>query len=524
MDLYTTADDSGLFNLLGKLFALSRSIDTARGGSVQTKLTALQEVLDLCPEADPVLSAETSWESAGGGLQNQIATVAQKLIRRYILERGLPYRSQAEALQQVHSDLAAGGYYFTSSTQGSTITPASGNQGDVILAVDLKNARGEAAWCYPESWQVVAGERGLTVIGQPIKVRTDRTWPGGSGVYLTVLPQSVDQSRLQNAGFESLAATDEPQGWTIHTGTAGQTIRVTSPEVQELTLSGGPTGGYFILTWTDPSGRTWQTGQIGYNPTAAEIQTALRTIPGLEAVTVSGTNPWALTFEGTAGDISQLGVINRLTGGTSPQVSVTTRQPGDVLSYRGRSLKLVGNGTEQSLLYQSIDLAPARPYFLFARMRKSSSATGEIRFELRRSVNESALSDSAGTVNRISVNLTSVSSSSHTGVSGVFRLPVDYSGPVTFVIQASTAINDGEAVGIDELVLVEGTRLYNGGPWLAAASGRKPFFNDRWTVAISNNLAGVWETMLARFLRWPELVDRPLPTSGSTLIPDSLLS
>jgi hypothetical protein len=524
MNLYTTGDDSGLFSLLGKLFALSRSLDTARGGTVQTKLAALQAVLDLCPEADPVLSAETSWESAGGSLQNQITTVAQKLIRRYILEKGLSYRTLAEALQQIRSDLVTGGYYFTSSTQSSTVTPASGNQGDLLLAVDLKNARGEAAWCYPETWQVVAGERGLTVTGQPVKARTDRNWPGGSGIYVTVLTQSVDQSRLQNAGFETLAATDHPQGWTIHTGTPGQTIRVTSPEVQQITLTGNPTGGYFILTWTDPSSRTWQTAQIGYNPTAAEIQTALRAIPGLEAVTVSGTNPWTVTFEGTPGDINQLGVINRLTGGTSPEVSVITTQSGDVLSYRGRSLKLVGNGSEQTLLYQSVELQADRPYFLFARMRKTASATGEIRFELRRSVSESALSDSAGTVNRVSVNLTSVSSSSHTGVSGVFRLPVDYSGPVTFVIQASTAINSGEAVGIDELVLVDGTRLYNGGPWLAAASGWKSFLNDRWTVSITNDLAGVWQTTLARFLRWYELVDRPPPTTGSTLIPDSLLS
>lgn len=57
MELYTTSDDSGLFNLLGKLLALSRSIDTARSDSVQTKLAALQGVLDLCPEADPVISA-----------------------------------------------------------------------------------------------------------------------------------------------------------------------------------------------------------------------------------------------------------------------------------------------------------------------------------------------------------------------------------------------------------------------------------------------------------------------------------
>ncbi|WP_347242934.1 hypothetical protein [Thermogutta sp.] len=37
MDLYTPSTDSGLFNLLGKLFALGRAVDAARTGNVLTK-------------------------------------------------------------------------------------------------------------------------------------------------------------------------------------------------------------------------------------------------------------------------------------------------------------------------------------------------------------------------------------------------------------------------------------------------------------------------------------------------------
>jgi hypothetical protein len=524
MEIYTPSGDSGLFNLLGKLFALARSLDTARGGSVQTKLAALRGVLDLCPEAEPVISGETSWEEAGGSLQSQISTVAWRLIRRYILEKNLNYRSQTEALQQIRADLVQGGYYFTASTQNATVTPNGSNQGDCLLAVDLKNGRGEPVFVYPETWQVTAGERGLTIAGQPTAGRTERTWPGGSGVYLSLLIRSVSQSLLTNADFEALMDTDQPAGWTIHTGTPGQTVRVTSPEVQQVTLSGSPTGGYFILTWTDPDGKNWQTETLAPTCTATDIQNALRRIPGLERVTVSGTNPWTVTCEGTPGDINQLGVINRLTGGTSPQVSVSTTQAGDVLSYSGRSLKLVGNGSEQTLLHQSLELKAGQPYVLFARLRRTASAAGEVRFELRRSVSDTALADSAGNLNRLSVNLSSISSSGHTGLNSVFCLPADYSGPVYFVIHAASPINSGQAVAIDQLVLVEGTRAYSGGPWVAAATGRKPFQGDRWTVTLSNNLAGVWQATLARFLRWYELVDRPPPTTGSTLIPDSLLS
>ena len=63
MQLYTSSGDSGLFNLLGKLFGLARAVDAARTNTVWPKVQALQAVLDLAPEAQTALTAHTSWES-----------------------------------------------------------------------------------------------------------------------------------------------------------------------------------------------------------------------------------------------------------------------------------------------------------------------------------------------------------------------------------------------------------------------------------------------------------------------------
>lgn len=524
MELYTASGDGGLFNLLGKLFALARAVDAARTSTVWPKAQALQAVLDLAPEAQPVLEGHASWESAGGALQSQAAAAGQQLVRRYLQEKNVPYQSWRQALEVVRADLVAGGYYFAASSKSLTVTPGGGNQADILLAATQENGWGEPVWVYPETAKVAGAPERLLVSGAPSVARGDRLWPQGSGALVSLRVASLQNSLLANPGFEATAAANTPADWTLHVGTPGTTIFITEPEQQEIALSGTPTGGYFVLTWVDPQDRLWQTQPISYAPTAADIQTALRAIPHLESVTVTGANPWTVTFEDTPGDINSLGVINKLTGGTNPQVTVTTTRQGDVLSYRGRALKLVGNGTEVSTLYQPVRLVPGRVYFLFVRARRSALATGELRLELRRSIGDATLADSSGTPNRLAITVANLSSAGHTGISGSFRLPVDYgSDPCVLVITAATPINAGESVGLDDLILVEASRLHVGGPWLAAAAGWKKTAADTWTLTGTNNLLGRWEVVLERWFRWRENLDRKPPDTGTTLIPDTLL-
>lgn len=523
MDLYTPSGDSGLFNLLGKLFALGRAVDAARTGSVWTKRQALDAVLDLAPQVQAAINGHNAWDTSGAALHNQLVSAAISVIRRYLEEKNLTYRTLDQALETLRRDLLAGGYYFATSEKSLAVNPGVANQGDVLVAATDRNAYGEPVWIDPESITLRSDGRNLTVIGERPVSRGDAAWPGGSGVYWSLLPASLNQSLLANAGFES-AADNVPEDWTIHTGTPGTTLLITEPEQQQISITGNPTGGYFVLTWTDPLGKVWQTGPLGPAAAVADIQTALRGIPGLASVTVTGTNPFTVTFENTPGDIAQLAVINKLTGGSSPQVSITTTQEGDVLSYRGRSLKLVGDGTEASTVYQTLRLQAGRVYCLFARARRTASATGELRLELRRSIGDGTLADSSGNLNRIAVAVSSLSASGHGGITGSFRLPVDYGdAPVTFVITASTPLSSGEGVGLDDLILVEATRLYPGGPFVAAVTGWKSFAGDAWTITAANDLAGKWETVLERSFQWRSRIDRSPPQSGTTQISETLL-
>lgn len=105
-----------------------------------------------------------------------------------------------------------------------------------------------------------------------------------------------------------------------------------SNEVQSVTVTGDPTGGTYTLTY---AGQT--TAGIAYNATSTQVRTALQALStiGSGNVTCSGgPHPGSaitVTFTGTlAGtDVAQMTASGTgLTGGTSPDVTVSTVTPG----------------------------------------------------------------------------------------------------------------------------------------------------------------------------------------------------
>lgn len=101
-------------------------------------------------------------------------------------------------------------------------------------------------------------------------------------------------------------------------------------EVQVVTISGTPTGGTFILSYGGQN-----TSALAYNATAATVQTAFLLLSsvgsGNAAVTGSAGGPYTITFTGTLAstDVSAITANGAgLTGGTSPDVAITTTTPG----------------------------------------------------------------------------------------------------------------------------------------------------------------------------------------------------
>jgi len=119
-----------------------------------------------------------------------------------------------------------------------------------------------------------------------------------------------------------------PLGKNTSTGLYEPYAAVTN-EVQTVTISGGPTGGTFTLTF---SGQT--TAAIAYNATAATVQTALEALsninPGDITVTGNAGGPYTVTFGGQyLGDnVAQMSATGSFTGGSSPTVAVATTTAG----------------------------------------------------------------------------------------------------------------------------------------------------------------------------------------------------
>lgn len=101
-------------------------------------------------------------------------------------------------------------------------------------------------------------------------------------------------------------------------------------EVQSVTITGGPTGGTFTLTFGSQT-----TATIAYNASAATVQSALTALSSIgssnASVTGNAGGPWTVQFTGSMANTSEALITlgtNSLTGGSSPGVSIARVQAG----------------------------------------------------------------------------------------------------------------------------------------------------------------------------------------------------
>lgn len=109
---------------------------------------------------------------------------------------------------------------------------------------------------------------------------------------------------------------------------------------QTITESGGPTGGTFTLSYRGDT-----TGTIAFDASAATVQTAVRTLAGLESATVTRTGAttnfiWVVTMTGAI-DYTPILTADAalLTGGSSPAITPSiTRDPAPMRPLPGEAV------------------------------------------------------------------------------------------------------------------------------------------------------------------------------------------
>jgi hypothetical protein len=450
-DLYDAANNDGLFDILGKIFHAIDTLNTARGTTVPTEvedvLSQFKLVsggdLDLQQAIDEVASGTDSWQESSTSLASVLQVAAQNYLMEIVkADSQLPPSTLDDCLGYLVDEMERLSAFVESHTVTLTLTEdpdAITNVGDpAILYTELRGDGRNQANALAETIDLEVTEDSsatqptITFAGErQAPDRLNHQWPMGSGIDLAFTAADPASSLLSNGDFEDTTVANIPDDWVVVTGSPGNTIAVSVPEVQTVTIAGTPTGGSYVLHWVDTQGIQRSTDTLAHNASASAVQSGLRAITGLESVTVSatGTGPnftHTVTFAGVAGNVNQLTSTNNLlSDDSSPTIAHATTVDGNDGAYKGRALGIIGDGSELTELYHPLLVSEETVYFCHCRIRKvldteqssSSSSSGQSSSSSTSSSSSSSSSTSSGHSSSSSSTAQTSSSSSTENVS-----------------------------------------------------------------------------------------------------------
>jgi hypothetical protein len=392
----TNASGTGLFDLLGRQFYAARVLDVARATTVPTEVLDAMRQFKLL--AGVPMSYDTAmaglpgsslgWQTSGDSLYAGLRAAAQNLVIEFCkTDAGKATMSLSDALAYLIDQMETRAYYVEPNTIDVYENLSTGNVGDPHIMLSFRRGDGKVqelsiseVMDWKPSGTVASTTASINVVGKPKVSVTAYDWPQGSGASLSLSPVPVGSSLVANGGFDSAAIEDRPDSWLVTQGVISDTVRLTDVEEQSVVISGSPTGGYYILYYTNAIGIVRPTATLAYNASGGAVQSALRAVPGLESVTVAttGTSPnytHVITFTGVAGNLTQLTSTNATTAGAITHATLVDGSSG---AYNGRALELVSNWHQDgAIFYQPLNVTPDTVYFLSARLRTGTGASEE---------------------------------------------------------------------------------------------------------------------------------------------------
>lgn len=539
------AGNGGLFDILGRGFHLLETLNTALLTTVPAELedyldefqTKADATLPMEDAFDGLPAALVSWQSNASVLTSAVRTSSEGLLIQFVAaDANQPNATLLNALNYLISQMIDDTEAVDANAISLSLTPDGANDGDTVVVYSEKRGDGLVNELILAETMVITvtsdtnpSAPSLTFVGTAaVTNKLAHNWPGGSGISVGITANDPASSLLSNGDFEDTTIANQPDNWIIAIGTPGTTVLVTNPEVQTVAIAGTPTGGGYILQFTNPAGVMRATELLSFDATATTVQTALRRLPGLGAVTASssGTSPdltHTVTFTGVAGNLTQMTSVSQLTGGT-PSITHGTTTQGSDGAYKGRALQFVSNGSQLTTIYHPLTLQYEAVYFCHVRMKRSGAiSAGDLRLEIVDEIGGNVTVDAAGNSNSLTVDPATLGNTTHDSKWFSFRLKRDQPQPVYLRIRTETAMTNGTSVYFDEMAIVLGTELYPSGPYASAFAGATAAVKgDNWTLACTNDRAGELQTWCDRMF---DLAAKRLllPTAGSTTIPDSVI-
>lgn len=536
-----TIDIDSFFAKFGRLVKAVKDILTASGSTLDTATTNSigqfnSDTLKVKSAIDGLIASQRSLQSSvRGSLPAMLKTPSAAMLYALVDADRAVSGGNNEKLKEFISQMRSTSETVDSSTVSATVTAGGSNVGDGTCIVSTKNVQGysqELAFdedMIAKVTSTINGSTTFTLLGEDFVGEFDYNYPKGSGFsssFLTVNPLS-SSNLITNPIFSDADAsiTTAPNGW-IPTD-ADATGSLTSVETQTVTISGTPTSGGYILKWTNASSQVQSTAPLAYNASQDDVQAALRLLVGLESVTVvtTGTSPdytHTITMTGVPNP-GNIAIDSFLDTGLILQAIGTA---GSSYVVNGsRSLKITGNGSEQTSYHIPVELEANKQYAFCFLIQQVSITTGVLEVSLRDGIDGTVLTDYVGTSNSANVTLSGIGSGWYK-FTGTFRTPPTLSQTTQYYLRfkCTTAISNTHVLYVDSAILAEMSPTYAGGPSVLFVDGSVPWkVDDKLTLAIANNYAGELHLWFERVfgIRSQGLL---LPTAATGTEPDSLIT
>lgn len=528
LKLYDAVNQDGIFNLLGKAYYVWEQLATAHGTSVPSAvnnyLNAVERLTDNLRYVDAMEGIDLEpWRNSEATLTRSLLSALERLVVDFTQTEYPGVLTASEAVTWLIQEMQRQGYYVAQPSISASITAdASNTNPQPAFVCGVRDINGYLRpTIVPESLYVYHNQEAsqLVLASAASAPWESALWPRGSGVQGIYPLADFQESLVPNAGFEDVT-DNAPNQWLIITG-SGSTVQVSEVEQQQITISGSPTSGWYALKYTATDGKIYTTTPLAYNASGGTLQSALRQIPELAAVTVSttGTEPnftHTITFEGVPGNPNQLVANFSFNTGS---VSVSTTRSGDIKNFRGRALKLVSNGSEQTTLLVPVQLARGVYALNLWSIASASLSSGQFQVRLVDGVNGNTFTDTAGNSCLLTVPCNQLSTSLQKAFNAIWSVSRDFLGYLE--LKVTTPWTSGQSVYLDEIALIPARELYQGGLWFAAfRNALLGAVTNKWTITVSNNRAG---KVLEYTHRLFGLTDLTLPRSGTTQIPESVI-
>lgn len=532
------------FTKAGKAFFAGNTINTALATTIHDEVEDfVQEFgstdIEISQCVDGVASALTSFQAGGSSFSSTALAAPLEEYLVQLVRADNPQLDQsistalAELIRQMQDNAAS----LDASTPSITPSYDAGNAGDGVVVTTVQRGDGKVnEHILAEDIQCQASDAtsfncsGEEAATDPLAVH----WPLGSGAAASLVSyQGSAGSYVSNGTFETgqTSQDDMPDDWIVSVGTIGTTIKLTDVEVQTVTISGTPTGGWYTLSFTDALGKVQMTEPIGYDADAATVQSALRSLAALGSVSVStaGVSPdyvHSVTFTAVPAPAQLTSSVTMLTGG-APAIAHATTVAAPAYVLRGaRTLELDSDGAELTTIQVPVSLQGATNYAacLFACVDVVPAA-GVVTVDLVDGIGGAVVADDQAVAN--SYTFTGVGlTTSFVAQTAVFRTPTTLPTNVYFRIRITTAVSNTTSVFLDDAQLVPMSQLYTGGPFATIFSGVLPWqVKDRITLAVANDRAGALHEWMNRVfsLRESDLL-LPSNNAGAETIADTLIA